>query len=579
MVTYTTIGYNDIYPGPKPAIADLLDGINSKILVVLMAMINAELVDERDVEEVQLRLTRFICHGFPPKESTHVFKSIADFRKKVNGPVTIWGKRYVLEFLKYEFLHYRDIDKIGNSPEESVKMFKAYLLIADEMNERDRQELAAVRASMKEDDAMFFEKMVWPFVLSQFDANNRVNPISQFFRLFALLKYSITQPELLNFWKEFIRLNGFDNLRNYLGSANFLVTVAQTRIPANDWMKIFSWINAKDLPTYLLNLSFDREQFAAVQAKQIDYLGFRERPLFQTDEKTFVSLDLDFLLNKIYTGPLFDLYYQTEMLQKSSFASFADFKSHIATEVSEKIVFKGILTKIFQKKHVVIHFDDEGKDMYPDCYIRSGKRIILIEFKDYLFPGKLIEDHSFDQIKKHLDTKFIKNEKGKNKGISQIVEQIRLIGGNQFDFDGFDKKNVTIYPVLVHTNFMYQMPGINHYLNEAFIEKLKEVENNKLKVRPLALLDLDRLFNFLEVEGMDTKMLTGFLDRYVNILENRRKYFEKYISQENFVRARPSFDEVYSTIIERQVKIKSVAQRVSRFMESIDLKEEMLDAF
>ena len=126
---------------------------------------------------------------------------------------------------------------------------------------------------------------------------------------------------------------------------------------------------------------------------------------------------------------------------------------------------------------------------------------------------------------------------------------------------------------------MYQMPGINHYLNEAFIEKLKEVENNKLKVRPLALLDLDRLFNFLEVEGMDTKMLTGFLDRYVNILENRRKYFEKYISQENFVRARPSFDEVYSTIIERQVKIKSVAQRVSRFMESIDLKEEMLDAF
>ncbi len=579
MITYTTIGYNDIYPGVKPAIADLLDGINSKIPVVLMAMINAELVDEHDVEEVQLRLTRFVCHGFPPKEAAHVFKSIADFRKKVNGPVSIWGKRYAMEFLKYEFLHYRDIDKIENTPAESVRIFKAYLLIADEMNEKDRQELAAVRAGMNEDDPMFFEKMVWPFVLSQFDTNNRVNPISQFFRLFALLKYSITHPELLNFWKEFIQLNGFDKLRNYLGSANFLITVAQTRIPANDWMKVFSWINAKDLPAYLFNLSFNYEQFAAVPAKQIDYLGFRERPLFQTDGKTFVAIDLDFLLNKIYTGPLFDLYYQTEMRQKSSFATFADFKSHIATEVSEKIVFKGILTKIFEKKHVIIHFDEEGKDMYPDCYIRSGKRIILIEFKDYLFPGKLVEDHSFDQIKKHLDTKFIKNEKGKNKGISQIVEQIKVIGSDQFEFDKFDENNITIYPVLVHTNFMYQMPGINHYLNEAFTGQLKKVDNDKLKVRPLTLLDLDRLFDFLQVEGMDTKMLAEFLDRYVRILENRKKYFEKHVSQDNFVRARSSFDEVYATIIERDVKIKSVEQRVSRFMESIDLKEDMLDAF
>lgn len=60
MITYTTIGYNDIYPGPKPSIAHLLAGINSKILVVLMSMINAELTDERDVEEVQLKNTHFV---------------------------------------------------------------------------------------------------------------------------------------------------------------------------------------------------------------------------------------------------------------------------------------------------------------------------------------------------------------------------------------------------------------------------------------------------------------------------------------------------------------------------------------
>ena len=100
MITYTTIGYSDIYSGEKPAIEALLDGINSQIIIGVMAMVNAELVDERNVEEVQLRLTRFICEGFPPRESTHVFQQIADFQKKVNGPISIWGKRYALEMMK-----------------------------------------------------------------------------------------------------------------------------------------------------------------------------------------------------------------------------------------------------------------------------------------------------------------------------------------------------------------------------------------------------------------------------------------------------------------------------------------------
>ena len=55
MITYLTINYSDIYPGEKPTVTELLAGISSKIIVVVMAMINAELSDEKDTEEVQKR--------------------------------------------------------------------------------------------------------------------------------------------------------------------------------------------------------------------------------------------------------------------------------------------------------------------------------------------------------------------------------------------------------------------------------------------------------------------------------------------------------------------------------------------
>lgn len=62
--------------------------------------------------------------------------------------------------MKYEFLNYRDIDKLTNTPEESVRIFKAYLLIADMPNEKDRIELALVQGKMEKGDPYFFKKMV-----------------------------------------------------------------------------------------------------------------------------------------------------------------------------------------------------------------------------------------------------------------------------------------------------------------------------------------------------------------------------------------------------------------------------------
>lgn len=580
MITYTTINYSDIYSGQKPAIEDLLKGINSKILIVLMAMINAELTDERDIEEVQKRLTLFVTAQFPKSDVELIFRKLREFESRIDGPVSLWGKRYALELMKKVFLSYTETDRITNTPEEGVRIFQAYLLVAEELNEKDRLELGAITQEMQDDDPFFFEKLVWPFVLAQFNTNERVNPISQMFRLLAFIKYSITHQELLSSWKQFIAKNGFDSLRTYLGSVKFLIDVAQKRFPEKKDMKVFSWIRSDDLPKHLKNLSFDLKAFSDDPKKQVDYLGMRERPLFETNENEFVALDLDYLTNKVYNGPLFDMYNETDMATNTQFKTFPDFKTHIATEVSERIIFKGILTKLFNKKHIKIHFDDEGKDKYPDCYIRWGKKVFLIEFKDYLFPGKLVNKYSFNEIKEQIDLKFIKNEKGKNKGISQIVEQLKILSTDKFDFDTFSEKNVVVYPLIVHTNFTYQMPGINHYLNNEFkLLVSKELGTGDLRIENLVLFDLDILFEFLQIQNIDLSLLETLLKRYYRILENRAKRFQQISSQNNFVRARASFDEIFITIMERDIKYLPVPRRINAFLDSMGITDETLDAF
>lgn len=53
-------------------------------------MINTERTDECVMEEVQLRITRSVCHRLHPQEAAYMFKNNADLqvkRKSRNSPV------------------------------------------------------------------------------------------------------------------------------------------------------------------------------------------------------------------------------------------------------------------------------------------------------------------------------------------------------------------------------------------------------------------------------------------------------------------------------------------------------------
>ena len=454
------------------------------------------------------------------------------------------------------------------------------MLIVEKESTEDRQELALISKATAATDPFKIEKITWPFILKQFETNQRANPASQLYMVLALVADAVNHPELRQAWKNLVERNGFPTLRIFLGSYYRLLTITQNRFPDGPY-KVFSWITPEDIPPHLLNLSFDPAEFQADPKKQINYLGLKEKPLFNCGDNRFAILDRNCLINRAYMGTVFELYYKGGLEGKPPFRTFPDFKSYLAKNVSEKIVFQSLFSWLFAGRKATLAFDDVSVDGHPDCMITTKDSILLIEFKDYIFPGVIVEKYEFDLIKAHLDEKFIQTRDGKKKGISQIVSQIEwLPTTNAVQKHSKKGKKLKVYPVIVHTSFLYQMPGINSYLQRAFQQQLAGVQvDGRLDIKDLTLIDLETFFEMLPFKKIGALRLVEFLERYHRLLANRQKRLSTLLTQETLLASKASFDEVFHTIYLREEAKVTSDEHGRRLTDSLGLSDEVLDSF
>lgn len=251
---------------------------------------------------------------------------------------------------------------------------------------------------------------------------------------------------------------------------------------------------------------------------------------------------------KIYTGFIFDFYYQTSLKNDSYYLKFDKFKSEfLSKKVIEEVVFKRLFEKIFVQKNNVVYFENNEKTSVPDCFCRADKIVYFFECKDYLLNSEIYQTYSYKTIKEAIDKKFIKGDSG----IAQIKNQINnyINCPNEFPADkNFSRtsQNLVFYPIVVHTNFTLSLPGIQQYLNEQLKTELANVNiPSNITIRDLILINLDifilHYYNFKE----DTTLLSTLIDNYLN---GTAKDLQKFLSNPNsetYTIAYRSFDIEY----------------------------------
>ncbi|GEO05664.1 hypothetical protein AAE02nite_33280 [Adhaeribacter aerolatus] len=541
--------YADVFGEEPPEIKDLIADVPSKAVIALLSAINAELFLEDRDEDTQLKLFRFVTKRFTEKQKNQIFKSFYPFVKEGKKFFPLFNLAYTTTFIEYELLNFRNFHIEDTNPEQEFRVFKSYLIIIQKVNDESKN-IFNGKPLDNEEKEQFFQIKTWPFFIKQFDFSYKVEPIFQAIKSLVTFDHLYRNEDTQIYVKSFLSKVGKNNFWQYVFDFIELVKISfDSNIELN--FRNFSIIAKSEFEPFLDFLSIDLLEFQNDKKLQIDFLGIRKKPLLKIDKSTYLVMYWNFLYNQVNLGMLFDFYARSGI--NSKFKSFPDFKNYTATAISEDLLFKNIIRKSFSKKGSKLIFDNKISDGLPDCYYRQGKYIYLFEFKDCLMPADVIHSSDYKKIKADIDSKFISNNSGKNKGIRQLLQQVKELNikpykSDDFIEEGIKKRNIVVYPILVYTHFMYSMPGINNYLNKHFRKEFESYfSENKLElaqVRDITMIDFEFFYrNFLNLAENRIKF-KDLLDEYHKRINRQEKKASKSADINEFINSFSSFDEI-----------------------------------
>lgn len=528
----TVPGYTDLFlHDEQPNYEDFLNDIDSEYVIFFCSACNNELklLDSK----VQKRLLDFVLSHATDQQLGKYILSIENYKRRVpffEG--TLFGSKYLLQMLSKEIKRNRKSDNLEPiSDENFYKIFLAYLVVVDELNNKSVNNIPNTTELRQEP-----YPVLWQSFVDQFEYSHHPDAPVEFYKLFHIVKYFLDNyPEYL---KEYLLSKNFKTVAEYFSG---IYTLTMATFSKNDKLPLKAFVKVQPtgpfdstfLDSYSINNKFGKD------TKPSDFKIF---PLYKSISGEYFILDNAFFIKKIYRGLFFDLYRQTALKKKYSLDIYM---SNIASEVLEKRCFRGIIDNLTINKHEIKYYDD-NTDSLPDLYYRYNKKIALIEYKGYTFPIDIPENPSYDTIKKYMDMKFVKNEGGKNKGVLQLSNNIsKLINGDyKFDENVMLDKSLTIYPVICHNDFYFSLPGLSDYLNNVFKENLPTNIPAKTIIKDVIVVNNDMLFNFWAY-GYNMNDVFDSFDAYIKYKASRKKILKKKFTIDNMFSAFKSYDEYF----------------------------------
>ncbi len=490
------------------------------------------MADEED-NEFQKKLLSQLLFYWLPEVRTEFLNDISSFINKHPQP-NFFKSIYIVYFIQHELQNYKSNGKKELNSKDELQVVKAYFAYIDKFSSEFNVDLESISPT----DNYVYQKMFWPFVIKQFDFNEKIDPIYQHLRAALFLEYFWVNQEYRPYVENYLKLYNKEAIWNLMMDIMNVIQVGLNK--RTDGSDLYQFA-IKETPGYteiMDNLCIDVNEYKANKELQQDFLGIRQKPLIKINNDTYIVLSWKFFYNSVYLGTVFDFKNRSGIENKINYNTF---KSIVGSEVSERVIFKGIMQYAFQKQHVTIQFSDDSNEGLPDCYLRMGKYILLFEFKDYLMPTKVICSNSFDTIKKHIDDNFVSNSKNQSKGITQLYNQIVKLNEGGFAFDRYEdkklkKRNLVIIPVIVTTAYHFEMPGINSYLAEILEKKISSERTpfEFAKIVPLTMIDFSFLYrHFNRIKKKEVSLIDLILNYHEKIKTPTRNPHSKHLAFES----------------------------------------------
>lgn len=411
-------------------------------------------------------------------------------------------------------------DNISNSDLDELYLFKAILLVNEELNskfngtvldtENNIEKFAKVMIALffPSSDLGLYKDFNYELVKLIFTTFYRVKVLLKFFR--SKNEYLFFEDSLLKYFK----LNSTDE---FLVELRKLFMLLLNLKKDNNFKFSLGENVSKDFINSLISPNVVEDD---------DYSHLKNFPIYKIDNDTYSIIDFFFVVDKFFKSIRFVLknsFNKKYDLKKDSRKFFQVFN----TEFSEKFLMRKVLDTIFDKKMYFKLDNNTDYKSFPDYYVRKNNNVFIFEFKDILIAKDIKSSADIDKILKTFKSKLLV-ENGKDIGIGQLASHIASIMNNDFKYDSYVNKrnNITIYPILIVGDRIFETPGINYILNQWYLEviktKLKDKFNPDL-IKNLTLIDLDTLIIGLEYFKMSNDNFKSIIDSHLRKMTRERK--------------------------------------------------------
>jgi len=240
----------------------------------------------------------------------------------------------------------------------------------------------------------------------------------------------------------------------------------------------------------------------------VDYRVFRAHPLIRINDYEYIVYNFPILVERLYNSLFFDL--------KSSFNDAFNFYNK---EFVERVLFQSQVlqclsskrtSKIYPSRKIILGEEKPKEEInQPDFYLRENDNVILFECKAIRINGELKDKSDINELLSILKNKLYYSteniDKSRRKkinaervGVTQLVQQMKMIDADIFMWDNSIPDDVAYYPVIVLEDPRFVVPGISYIIN-SWYKPLIEKELTGQMCHPIVVMSIDTLILYSHV--------------------------------------------------------------------------------
>jgi len=551
------LSYRDIFDD-KEDLFKLLELVPKNYALELLSIVNHY---ENKIHESETSELNFIFNEWLTESTKHFKEKIAIAYAKNLDISNYKGK---LDFSKINiinrltthrvmelFLAKKETDDLKlDDNSKSENLFKIYLLASKEIADRqdNLNDFFDQSGNNKTDDIrlyLFFGFSHVSYTLSNGHLESKL--ISENLKLIYFDKWikSTVHKFLL---KEYLDSINILDLKQYLQQMIFICksSINYCKVNFEKSQSVFSlleYISKNDCNNY----EWD------------EMLLLRDAPIYNLKDKEYIILDMNFLIEKFFSG----VYHDLVKLEKEKVNSISFHEDYSKLFIEETLLVDHV-ERIIPKSYIKFS-ENQIKEKItsrrnnigiPDYYVRNGSKVLMFECKNSFISNLNKIKLNFQDIEEEIKSKFYKNKK-RGKAVVQLKKNIENLLNNEYDCFDFikNKRRLRFYPILMVTDNTMCSLAVNRLLNEYFdIEKEKLCSNISNRIKPLTIVSIDDIVYF----GIHLAKLSNLIDKY-----------HKYIKKAKLMKSMYSFSTYLHRIEFKNTQIDFKSQLKKLLEDSI----------